>query len=73
MLETVREYALMRLEETDGLAQARDRHLAHYLALARRAEPELIGPDQGAWFDRLEAEHDNLRAALGWAAASDDA
>jgi predicted ATPase len=40
-----------------------------FLAVAERAEPELLGPEQRTWFDRLERDLDNLRAALDWTAA----
>jgi predicted ATPase/DNA-binding CsgD family transcriptional regulator len=73
MLETVREFALEQLAQSGDEESTRGRHLAHYLALAERAAPELVGPDQVAWLDRLQAEHDNLRAAFGWAEATGDA
>lgn len=66
MLETVRQYARDRLLEHADWEAWRDSHLAHFLALAEEAEPQLIGPQQQEWLDRLEAEHDNLRAALEW-------
>jgi non-specific serine/threonine protein kinase len=66
MLETVREYALERLEASGEAGAVRDRHAAHYVELARRAAPELRGCAEAAWCDRLEAEHANLRAALDW-------
>ena len=46
--------------------QAHDRHAAYFLALAEPAAAELAGPGQLAWLDRLEAEHDDLLAAMSW-------
>jgi predicted ATPase/class 3 adenylate cyclase len=66
LLETVREYSRGRLKESGEAAGPRQRHLRWYLRLAEGAEPELVGADQKAWLDRLEVEHDNLRAALEW-------
>ena len=63
MLETIREYAVDRLDasgEADGL---RGRHAEHFLALAEEAFPNLRGSPK-IWLERLEREHDNLRAAL---------
>src|SRR5262249_913366 len=64
MLETVREYALARLAESGEAAATQERHLAYFLGLAERALPQLRGPHDATWLTRLEAEHDNLRAAL---------
>ena len=66
LLETVRQYARDRLLESGDRKQWRDRHLVHFLALAEEAEPELAGAEQQVRLERLEAEHDNLRAALEW-------
>ncbi len=67
MLETVREYAWECLAASDEEDHIRHAHASYFLALAERAEPELTGPDQTAWLDQLELEHDNLRGALAWA------
>jgi predicted ATPase len=66
LLETVREYALEHLAGGGDWAEAHDRHAAYFLALAEPAEAELQGPGQLAWLDRLESEHDNVRAAMSW-------
>jgi len=66
LLEVVRQYGQGKLRAADEEDAARDRHAAWCVALARQAEPKLTGPEQAAWLERLEAENDNLRAALRW-------
>jgi hypothetical protein len=70
-LETIREYALVRLMDSGEEEPTRRRHAAYLLALVERAEPEQRGPQQSQWLDRLESDHDNLRAALTWSIAHD--
>ena len=72
MLETLREYGLDQLQASGDAARVRAKHAAHYLDLAEVAEPELQGPSQDTWLDRLADEHDNLRAVLAWACAEED-
>jgi predicted ATPase/class 3 adenylate cyclase/Tfp pilus assembly protein PilF len=67
MLETVQEYAREKLEESGKSEEVKRRHAEYFLALAEEADPELKGPDQLEWLQRLEIEHDNMRAALRWA------
>jgi predicted ATPase/DNA-binding CsgD family transcriptional regulator len=66
MLETVRQYAWGKLLASGEMANTRMRHRDWYLQLAERANPRLRGTESRAWRDRLEIEHDNLRAALEW-------
>jgi predicted ATPase/class 3 adenylate cyclase len=67
LLDTLREYAWERLGEIDAPARVHARHADHYLALVETAADQLKGPDGDEWCFRLDAEQDNLRAALGWA------
>jgi non-specific serine/threonine protein kinase len=72
LLETVRQFGWEKLEEAGEVAQTRKRHAEFYLALAEEAEPELSGAREGVWLEKLELEHDNLRAALEWSLECDD-
>jgi len=67
MLETLHEYARERLAESGEGTVLRRRHAQFFVRLAEEAGRNLRGPTTGAWLDRLEHEHDNLRAALEWA------
>jgi predicted ATPase len=67
LLETIRQYAQERLVMTGQGATFRQRHLAYFMTWAKQVEPELIGPDQALWLNRLDKELDNMRAALNWA------
>jgi ATP/maltotriose-dependent transcriptional regulator MalT len=67
MLETMREFGLERLAESGEEADYRRAHAEFFLAFAEEAEPRLVGPDFRIWLERLDAERDNLRAAMTWA------
>jgi predicted ATPase/class 3 adenylate cyclase len=71
LLETIRQYARDKLMERGESHEARDRHLAYYLDFAETAETHLYGDDALEWVHRLEADHDNLRAAIAWAMDND--
>ena len=66
MLQTIHEFASEQLTASGELAQVQENHAAWFLDLAREAEPQLPGPSAVSWLDRLEGDHDNLRAALDW-------
>jgi len=66
LLETVRQYGRGRLRASGEEERTKTRHRDWCLLLAEEAERHLQGPEASAWVDRLETEHDNLRAALEW-------
>jgi predicted ATPase len=67
MLEPIRQYAREKLDEGGEGEEVRHRHATFFLALAEDAGPSLQGPEDIEWLERLEAEHDNMRATLSWA------
>jgi predicted ATPase/DNA-binding SARP family transcriptional activator/DNA-binding CsgD family transcriptional regulator len=66
MLEPVRQYAREKLEKGSEAEAVNRRHAEFFLALAEEAEPRWGGPEETAWLDLLEADHDNLRVTLAW-------
>jgi hypothetical protein len=73
MLETLRQYAQERLRAYGVAQSTARRHAEFYLALAEQAEPEVTGAQPAVWLERLEREHDNIRAVLRWALEDGDA
>jgi predicted ATPase/DNA-binding CsgD family transcriptional regulator len=72
LFQTIQEFGASLLEEAGEGPAARRAQAEWVVELVERAEPELTGPDQVAWFDRLELEHDNIRAALAFAVNEPD-
>jgi predicted ATPase/class 3 adenylate cyclase len=72
MLETVHEYAREKLQESGEAEEVKKHHAEYFLALAEESESGLRGPEAATWLERLEVEHDNLRAALSWALAQEE-
>jgi non-specific serine/threonine protein kinase len=72
LLDTIRQYAQLKLFDSGEAEVMRRAHLAYYLELAERAEPLLRGPAQMTWVARLATERENLQAALAWSLAQPD-
>ena len=66
MLETIREFAAEQAIERGRTEALRERHAGMFLAEAEACSAHIMGPRKGAWLDRLEEDHDNFRAAIGW-------
>jgi non-specific serine/threonine protein kinase len=66
MLEVVREFAHERLEAEDDAQPTHLRHAHYFLELAEKAEPHIQAAQSAEWLNRLELDHDNLRAAMSW-------
>jgi predicted ATPase len=73
MLETIRLFAHEQLQESGEEKRLREKHLKYFTEWAEEVEPRLRGPEQLAWWDRMEIEHDNIRTALGWSLEGDAA
>jgi predicted ATPase/transcriptional regulator with XRE-family HTH domain len=64
LLQTIHEFAGRKLHEAGDWTEMRAQHFKYFLSLSQQAR--LFGKEKGRWLDRLEAEHENLRLALGW-------
>jgi serine/threonine-protein kinase PknK len=72
MLQTIREYALERLEISDEADELRWRHARYFIALGEAGRPHLVDAEQASWLRREQDEHDNFRAALTWTGEQGD-
>lgn len=72
LLETIRQYAREKLEESGEGDEVRNRHLDYFVQWARQVELHLTRAETLDWLDRFEAEHDNIRAALAWSQVAED-
>ncbi|HKH37156.1 MAG TPA: LuxR C-terminal-related transcriptional regulator, partial [Rubrobacter sp.] len=73
LLDSIRQYALEKLEQSGELGDVRRAHAEYFLAVAEEVEPQLIGPHEAERFGRLVEELDNFRAALSWASVHGEA
>ncbi len=73
MLETTRQYARQKLVDLDEIKHLHFRHLKFFVELVSKAEGNLKGPDQAMWYERIDHDLDNLRAALSWFEGSENA
>jgi predicted ATPase len=72
-LQTLAQYGREKLTERGDAERIRDAMAAHYARLCARSASAYVGDDQGAWLIAVDQEQDNLRGALEWAVANDDA
>jgi predicted ATPase/DNA-binding CsgD family transcriptional regulator len=70
VLETLRDFGLEQLELRGETREAHLAHARYTIHLAERAEPHLVGNEQTTWLDRLDAESENIRAAVEWSLAN---
>jgi predicted ATPase/DNA-binding CsgD family transcriptional regulator len=73
MLATIREFAEDQLHSSGEASMMQERHAEYFARMAEQAESALMGHDQAAWYERLDQEHTDLRAAVRWAVETDDA
>jgi predicted ATPase/DNA-binding XRE family transcriptional regulator/Tfp pilus assembly protein PilF len=71
ILETIREYARERLDESSEAEAIKQLHAEYYLALAEAADPQFTRGEYRLWLNRLDKELDNIRAALHWTSEND--
>jgi len=69
-LETIRQYAMEKLLESGEAVQARDGQLDYMLQIAEQTDNRMFGTESQEWFEQMEVEHDNLRAAFEWATSN---